>query len=472
LTSSYALEHPADLEPSLVAHSTYLSRRRFLLLDSALLVCLMLGFLDLMPAALIVPGMTDLGRPALIIGVLMFCWWMLVRLNPRLTVIGPQPIRWVILVYWISILTSYAVGYMRGLSAIEVNGANRALFYAAAFTGAILMVADGVPNWDRFMTLLRVFVYCGAFMAVVGLIQFIVKIDVTQYLKVPGLQVHGLESDFSERGAALRVASTAFHYIEFSCVAATTLPFAVHFAMHSPTLKQRRRFLILALLLGAAVPVTISRTGMLALVAVILVLLPGWDWRQRYNFLGLTIVMIGVLMVVKPGLLGTIRDLFTNANQDTSVTARTGRYGMVGHYFAQAPWLGRGTGTWIPPQYQILDNYWFTFALDNGIVGVAALGAVHITAITLAVIARRRATNPADRHLCTVLITSQLVALLVAATFDSLSFTTYSMTLAVTIGACGTVWRFTHPERRVRTSAARRIIAVKSHLPASADQLR
>jgi hypothetical protein len=470
--TSYQVEHPADLEPSLVGHRTYLSRRRYLRVDAALLMCLLLALLDLMPAALIVPGMTDLGRPALIIGVLMFAWWILVRLSPALTVIGPQPMRWVVLAYWVSILISYAVGYLRGMSEIEVNGANRALFYAAAFTGVILTIADGIPNWDRFNTLLRFFVYCGGFMAVVGLLQFILKIDITQYLKLPGLQEHGLESDFVERGVGIRVASTASHYIEFSSVMATTLPFAIHYAMFSSGKKQRRRFLTLALLIGAAVPVTISRTGIVALAVVVIVMVPVWNWRTRYNFLGLTVALMGVLMVVKPGLLGTVKNLFTQADQDTSVTARTSRYGLVGHYFSQAPWLGRGTGTWIPPQYQILDNYWFTFALNNGLIGVAVLGALHITGIVLVVIARRRVTDPSDKHLCTVLISAQLIAIVVAATFDSLSFTTYAMTLAVTVGACGTVWRFTHPERRVRTSAARPVIAVEPGAPISADQLR
>jgi polysaccharide biosynthesis protein PslJ len=44
---------------------------------------------------------------------------------------------------------------------------------------------------------------------------------------------------------------------------------------------------------------------------------------------------------------------------------------------------------------------------------------------------------------------------LVAATFDSLSFTTFATTIALMIGLCGTVWRFTHPARTVRTSHAR-----------------
>jgi hypothetical protein len=43
----------------------------------------------------------------------------------------------------------------------------------------------------------------------------------------------------------------------------------------------------------------------------------------------------------------------------------------------------------------------------------------------------------------------------VSLTFDSLWFDTYAITMAVTIGLCGAVWRFTHPARRVRTSTPR-----------------
>ena len=38
---------------------------------------------------------------------------------------------------------------------------------------------------------------------------------------------------------------------------------------------------------------------------------------------------------------------------------------------------------------------------------------------------------------------------------DSLAFLTFATTLGLTIGMCGTVWRLTHPQRMVRTSATR-----------------
>ena len=52
--------------------------------------------------------------------------------------------------------------------------------------------------------------------------------------------------------------------------------------------------------------------------------------------------------------------------------------------------------------------------------------------------------------------TRAVVAVFVGATVDSLWYSTYAMVLALFIGLCGTVWRFTHPARLVRTAAPRR----------------
>jgi hypothetical protein len=48
-----------------------------------------------------------------------------------------------------------------------------------------------------------------------------------------------------------------------------------------------------------------------------------------------------------------------------------------------------------------------------------------------------------------------VVAVVVGGTFDSLYYTTFAITLALLVGMCGTVWRFTHPARTIRTATAR-----------------
>jgi O-antigen ligase len=448
--------HPYDLEPSLVGARTYVTRRRLPRIDAAFVLGAMIVLLTAVPARLIVPGMTDLGRPALVICLLMFCWWILVRFTSQhLTLMGPQPLRWVMLAFTVAILASYTVGQLRGLTTMEANGADRMLLALAAFGGAGLMTADGITNWVRLQLVVRVLVWCGAFVAVVGLIQYAFNIDVTNYLVPPGLEAKYEALGFELRGGENRVASTTTHYIELSTVLATILPFAIHLVIFTKDRRRRQAFATAAVLIAAGIPVTISRTGQIALVVVLLVLAPVWGWRLRYNMLAVSLGFLAAFVVVKPSLVMTMRTLFEGASNDTSITMRQERYPLVWHYVGQRPWLGRGTGTYIPPQYQILDNQWLAFLVSNGIVGVAALAALHVTGIALAGLAMRRADSLEVRHLAAAAMATQVIAMVVAATYDSLSFLTYATLVAITLGLCGALWRLTHPARIVRTSTTR-----------------
>lgn len=446
--------HPGDLEPSLLNGHTYLTRRRVLKLDAATLLALMLVLLTAIPARLIIPGTTDVGRPAIVVCLVLFSWWVLVRFNPHLVLIGPQPIRWALLIYWLSILASYGTGFLRGLTAMEANSSDRWLISTAAFSGVILAAADGITNWERFRSVLRALVWCCAFLSLVGLVEAVLARDVTHLLVIPGLAEKGAAPELQARGGGLRVASNTSHYIELSGVLATALPFAIHLTRFAASKKQRRRYLLAAVLIGAGIPATISRTGIIAVLIAMACLMPLWTWRMRYNGLLTGAAMLGALAAVKPSFAATLIDMFTKFNSDPSITSRTERYDLVGYYFAKTPWLGRGTGTWVPPQYQYLDNQWLATALCNGIVGVVALAGLYLTAMALAILALRRATTPEDKHVCAALISTQLIAIFVSATFDSLWFDTYATTVALTIGLCGAVWRFTHPARQIRTSTA------------------
>jgi O-antigen ligase len=236
---------------------------------------------------------------------------------------------------------------------------------------------------------------------------------------------------------------------------AMTLPLAIHLACFAQSPGRRRAFILAALTIAAAIPVTISRTGLIAGAIMFFTMVPVWGWRLRYNIAALSAGLIAALIVVKPALFGTLTGLFSNLGSNPAVTVRTERYPLAFHYVSQRPWLGRGTGTWLPPQYQILDNNWLTYLVTNGIIGVTALAALHITGIALAWIALRRSSSSEDRHLCAALISIQLMAIVVAGTFDSMAFTTYVILLAFTLGLCGAVWRLTHPARRIRTSTIR-----------------
>ncbi len=455
--------HPVDFEPSLIGESTYASRRRHTRIDTAAWLGLMLILLYVLPGQLIVPNMTYAGRPALLLCLMLCFWWLMTRLNPRLAMTGPQPVRWAVFAYFTTMLISYLAGLIRGLTGIESNAQNFAMLAALQFCGVILMTADGIANWERLQLVLKVYAVSAAFMAMVAMIQAFLKFDIAAYLTLPGLEFKGGVRGFERRGPGaetlFRVGGTATHYIEFSVVMAMAAPFALHLARFTEEKWQRRGFAVIAMLCAAAIPVSISRTGILALVLAALVMFRLWNWRVRYNLMVMGGGLIAVIAVAKPGVLGTLRSLFFAGSEDPSVQGRLLDYSFVAHWFAQRPLVGRGPRTLVPELYGgiVLDNQWLYTLVTEGVVGVGALAALHITGITLAAIAMRRSTRDEDRHLCGALISSQVIAIAVAATFDSMYYTSYTSTLALLLGLCGAVWRFTHPARTIRTLAVRRM---------------
>lgn len=459
MSSATISSHPVDLEPSLLDTHVYSSRRYRARIDVVAILSVTVVLLYVLPGTLIVPNLTYAGRPALLLALLMFGWWCLARLNPRLVLVGPQPIRWFLGCYLVANLLAYLAGLLRGLPTQEANAQNFAMLQLFEFLGAALIVADGVQNWDRLNRLLRIMVYCGGFMAVVGIAQATLKLDVSAYLVLPGLENKGGLAGFGLRGdeGQFRVAGTTTHYIEFSAVVAMMVPFAIHVARFAVKKVQRRLAALCAFLLAIANPMSISRTGIVALALALLIMVPIWSWRLRYTFMYLGVSAVVAIMMIKPGVLGTIKAMFLNVGVDPSIEGRTNDYALVAHFFNQRPWLGRGPRTLLadPVRDTILDNQWLYTLVTGGIIGVAALLLMHVAAITLAAIALRRSKREEDRHLCVALISAQAVAVVVGGTFDSLYYTTFTITLALLVGMCGTVWRFTHPARTVRTATAR-----------------
>lgn len=451
--------HPVDLEPSLIGTRTYTTRRFRTRLDVTAILCLTLVLLYALPGQLIVPELTYAGRPALLLALGLFFMWVMARLNPRLVLVGPQPIRWFLGAYLVANLLSYIAGLMRGLPSVESNAQDFAMLQVAEFLGVALVAADGIQNWDRLNKVLRVLVYSGGFLAIVGICQAVLNFNLAQLLILPGLQMKDELEGPSLRGdGQFRIAGTALHYIEFSAVLAITVPFAIHVARFAARKLHRRVAALCAVLAALANPLSISRTGIVALALAMLVMIPVWPWRLRYNFLIMAAGVGVALMFVKPGVLGTLKAMFLHVGVDPSIEGRTNDYAMVGYFFSQRPWLGRGPRTLIadPVKDTILDNQWLYTLVTGGLIGVAVLAALHIAAISLAVIAMRRAKREEDRHLCAVIIATQVIAIVVAGTFDSLYYTTYAITVALSIGLAGTLWRFTHPKATIRTSTVRR----------------
>jgi len=413
-----------------------------------LIVVVVLAYM--LPARLVFPPLTDLGRPSTLVGFALLVWWGLSRLHPTLATRGRQPMRWALVVYLATLGLSYAAGALRGLSGLEINSADRTVLATMAGAGVLLAATDGVLTRDRIDRVLRWFVFGACVMAFFALTQFVLRIDITNYLKLPPvLQFKRELVGFSDRGAGglTRVAGTAGHYIEFSVLMVSALLVAIHFARFSPSRRDRQIFAAAAALCAGVVPISISRTGILALVAAMFLFMLVWPLRTSFNVMAVGVFLAAGLQVAKPGLLGTLRSLLFHSENDPSVQGRVEDYAYVTPLIRERPWLGRGVGTFIPELYRLLDNQWLVSLVSTGIVGVVGFAGLFLCAIMLAGRVRRFVESERDRDLATVFAIGIGVLAISAFTFDALYFTTYVVTMNLFLGLAGALWRVTRAER-------------------------
>jgi O-antigen ligase len=307
--------------------------------------------------------------------------------------------------------------------------------------GVALYVVDSLREKARFYSLIRLLVGMGTFLALMGLAQFVTGFDIVNNLHFPGLSLNSTAVSVFERAGFARVNATALHAIEFATVLAMLLPLAVSEAIRRRTPGAVTQMLLIA----GALPLTVSRSGMLGLAVGLLFTFLVVGPRERLAMLALMPVGAGAFVAVTPGLLGTIRDLFLSAGSDTSISARTDDYPAVEAFFRDSPWLGRGPFTFLPAVYRTLDNQYLGSLVEGGLVGLGCLIVLLLGAALVSLgVARRLPAGP-ERVLCQGMAASVAVAAVLFSTFDSFSFPMCMGVLFLVIGLIGAAARLLDP---------------------------
>ncbi|MBZ2196742.1 O-antigen ligase family protein [Ruania sp. N2-46] len=421
------------------------------------LLVLFLCLQFLIPARLVIGGLGAVGRPSVAVGIMLAFLWVLSAVRAHRLPAGTQPIRWVIGLYVGLQLLGNVIGFDRLPSAAEASSADRWLIFTAAIAGVALVTADGLSTRLELDRVLLTVVALASVMSIIGVLQFAGIVDITQYIKIPGLHANADLIGISARGDGgfPRVASTANHFIEFGVVLALVLPIALHYALFSPPGRTRVWRWLGVSLVALGIPLSISRSAILTVVVTMGLMAIVWPWRQRYNALVIGVMATAVFHLVNRGVLGTIRSLFTNAENDTSVTDRIARTDYVIDLWSLRPWLGRGAGMVTPEEYILLDNQVYMTLLAGGVVGVAGLVLFFLVPYLMGRSIRLRGKDQETRHLGQALAVSMPAALMASATFDSFSFATFVGVVCIIIGAIGALWRLdgTSPTNEIQLAA-------------------
>jgi O-antigen ligase len=415
----------------------YLSQQRLRSLGPDRVLAVYIVLLLVVPSRLVVQGIGATGTLANMFLLVAFIWyavsWLMRGLAPAPHTRLP---RLALLGFSVAVLLSYVAVGRRDADPLEYSAADRALLQLLVWLPLILLTTS-LTEYAQIDRLLRLFVKCCTGVAVVAMAEFVFKRSLTAWIKIPGLSANGA-AEIITRGDFVRPTATAANTLELATIMVIALPFALQQAFHGGGRSAWRRWLPVALIALSAV-MTVSRTSVVGLAIVMIVLLPTWDLGRVGRTFAVLIPALGAVKVVLPGLGGTVIGLFTAMfnGGDNSTQSRTATSAGVSNYLAERPWTGRGAGTFLPLLYRYTDNQYLLALLELGVVGVAAIVLIYIVTAHCGGAGRRRFTDPARRETGQGFVAVGFVMLVVTVTFDTLSFPMVAGSTFLMLGLSG-----------------------------------
>ncbi|MGQ0839389.1 O-antigen ligase family protein [Actinokineospora sp.] len=426
--------------------------------DGATLACVYALAMTCIPAMLVVKGLPMALTPGMAIGLFMGLVWFCAQLVTTLGVAkGRNAARTALYLFACSQLATYGYATYGYLPADELAAADRTLITLMAVFAVGIAVCDGVRGLARLDRLLKAMVIGATFMAGVGILQFTLAVDLTQFLVLPGLRPVGEMSYVLERSNFRRPAGTAGHPIEFGVVCAMTVPIALHYALRAKDFggPDKRWWFCLGVLAVASMQ-SLSRSAVLGLAIAAIFIIPAMAPKRRVRALFGIVLFVGAMRVLVPGLVGTLYSLFTSIGVDPSAESRRRAIDRAGAEITEHLLLGRGMGTYLPEKYGWLDNQYLGTLVQNGVVGMVLLIFLYLAGWYCAFRARMATKDPRIRDLGVTLAACIAVPGISSATFDLLGFAVATGFTFLLVGAAGSLWRTVQEEVAARPTVETR----------------
>ena len=415
------------------------------------LLCFLCLLLPSLPAYAIPPGpLKSNGSPARVIAVMLFGLALLGFLTLRRTrnhrTVNPGVI--VVLLFFLLLMLVYGVGLLTTGDALVEASKTRAVINLIADVGVALYVLARVDT-ARVRTIVLGCLTTGlTFACSVGLLQGMTSLDLRFLFMPPGFVVN-LDSDYlalSERMGTVRVLGTAEHAIEFSVLAAVTVPMTIHFARFAANRVVRWAAAVACGVALLSMPAAVSRTGVLTLLACLLVYMFAFKVRQLAVAVVAGVVAIVGYAAYFPETFDALWRTITGSVKDDSILTRTADYAAVSQTFREHPVFGLGLGGAPPSAYPLLDNEWLRTVVQGGVVGLAALVLLSGGAIFAIAAGLRRASSPRERDQAYMMGAILVGTLVSSTTFDLFYYQQATLTFFIVFGLLWSTYSVSVPD--------------------------
>jgi O-antigen ligase len=359
---------------------------------------------------------------------------------------------------------------------------DKKLMFFLSFVLVVYLISSVIRRVEDVDILVRTLVVGGTVVAFFGIVEARTGFNVFNHIAqiVPVLQYEEIPGPSLVRfGAAkLRIFGSAEHPIALSALFVMLTPLAVYLARRH----KQRRWMLCAIVLAAACAATVSRTGILMLVVVVLV----YVWLRPRDTIRLWPAVVVALVIVKvalPGTLGAIKNSFQPPGgliaeqQMKPGEVGSGRLADLGPGIAESsrqPLLGQGYGTRIidpdagVTPASILDNQWLGTLLETGAVGLAAW--LWFFVVVVRRLGKEAKRDDSERGWLLASLAAAVAAYAVGMfTYDAFSFTQVTFVLFTIVGLGSAA--LADASRQPAPSGGRRVaprLPKRSPLPESA----
>jgi polysaccharide biosynthesis protein PslJ len=379
----------------------------------------------------------------LLVALIAVGWLASLLVDQRVRLRGSRLLNAPLLAIVLAAATSIIVNGHR-VNALGVGSvAAKKLTFLVSYIVVFYLILSVTRRRSDIEFLIRVLVGGGAVLSCFGLFERWSHYNVFNHLStlIPILRLNDVSDTFG-RGGHTRVLASSQHPIALGAALMMLVPLAVYLARSTG----RRIWWAAGLLILLCGLATLSRTGVLMLVVIVLVYLRQRP-REVKRFWPLFIPMLLAVHVAVPGALGTFRSSFFPSGglvaQQKHANVGSGRIASLGpglHVVGEDPFVGQGFGTRVVdgpnPNSFIVDDQWLSTAMETGIAGVAAWTWLFVRFVRrLGRAAKREPGN--EGWLLTALGASTLAYAVGMFTYDSFSFiqVTFLLFIMLALGA-------------------------------------
>jgi O-antigen ligase len=401
-----------------------------------------------LPSFIVLPGpLKSNGSPARMIAVLFFgltiLGFILIRRTATTRTVRPGVA--LILLYFLLQLLIFGVGITRLDGTIVESSKTRWMIMMTAYTGVALYAMTRVETERQCTIVLGCLTIGLTFACVVGLLQK-TGIDLRYLFQPPGFVVNAEDLGLSDRLGSTRAMATSGHAIEFSVLAAVTVPMTLHFARCAASRPVRWLALLAFGLALLAVPAAVSRTGAVCLAAALCVYL--WNFKVRELAVAVVCGAVWVVAYIAtfPSTANALWETIVRSEQDESVHGRTADYATVSETFRAHPVFGLGLGATPPTEYGFLDNEWLQAIVQGGIVGATAIIVLAAGGIFGISAALRTAATRRERDRAYAMGSAFVAILASSFTFDLFSYQQATLIFFILFGLLWSKFKIPLPE--------------------------